>query len=280
MDCRAGLLDLCGGLDRSRDARYCDRGGDHDWVWRSSVDPQEAGVTHGSQLQVQIYVNRRSGDLTEAVLGALPSLARQTRKICWTVPLEHEGFAEPKDEAFLRAVGWGDLAAELAEFWPARGPVWDALAVAVLPDRRPGVVLAEGKSYPEEFRGVGAKAGDVSRDKISNAIAATQHWLGAEEAPDLWLGDLYQSANRLAHLYWLREVAQVEAWLVYLLFTDDYTHRAASREEWDEAIPLVDEDLGLASHSEIAGHTYLPALAAEELTHAPERATPRLAPST
>jgi hypothetical protein len=232
-------------------------------------------MTHGSQLQVQIYVNRRSGDLTEAVLGALPSLARETRKICWTVPLEHENYAEPKDEAFLGAVGYADLAPKLAEFWPARGPVWDGLAVAILPDRRPGVVLAEGKSYPEEFRSGGTKAGDVSRERISSAIAATQQWLGVEKAPHLWLDDLYQSANRLAHLYWLREIAGVEAWLVHLLFTDDHTHRPATREEWEETLPSVDRDLGLTSQSEFAAHTYLPTLAPEELNREPARAVTR-----
>src|SRR5205823_2896442 len=102
-----------------------------DWLRHRRIDPEEAGVTHGSQLQIQIYVNRRSGDLTEAVLDALPSLASRTRKICWTVPLEHEAFAEPQDDDFLRAVGYGELASKLAEFWPARGPVWDALALAV-----------------------------------------------------------------------------------------------------------------------------------------------------
>ena len=231
-------------------------------------------MTHGSQLQVQIYANRRSGDLTKAVLDALPSLASETRKICWTVPLEHEGYAEPKDEAFLRAVGYGDLAQELAKFWPAGGPVWDALAVVVFPDRRPGILLAEGKSYPSEFRGGGTKAGEVAREKISQAIASTQRWLCVDDVADLWLGDLYQSANRLAHLYWLREVAKVEAWLVHLLFTDDYTHRGASREEWDRDLPLIDQQLGLVSQTAWAGHAYLPALAPEELTRRAERAVP------
>jgi hypothetical protein len=231
-------------------------------------------VTHGSQLQVQIYVNRRSGDLTKAVLDRLPSLAAETRKICWTVPLESEGFAEPQDQGFLNAVGYGDLAPELAEFWPARGPVWDALALAVFPNRRPGIVLAEGKSYPGEFRSGGTKAGDVAREKISRAIASTQRWLGVEENPDLWLGDLFQSANRLAHLYWLREVARVDAWLVHLLFTNDHTHRAASREEWEAETPSVDRDLGLLSDCEFADHAYLPALAQEELTRQPRPAAP------
>ena len=64
----------------------------------------------------------------------------------------------------------------------------------------------------------------------------------------------------------------MEAWLVHLLFTDDSTHRGASREEWDEALPQIDRDLGLTSRSEWAGHAYLPALAPEELTRTPAAA--------
>ena len=225
-----------------------------------------AGMTHGSQLQVQTYVNRFPGELTGAVLEALPSLAKRTRRVLWTAPLEAEAFAEPQDTAFLSAVGRGDLSDELRTFWPAGGPVWDALAVAVFDSGPPGVVLAEGKAHPHEFSGPGSKATEPARAQISKALAATQRWLGLAENPEAWLGPLYQSANRLAHLYWLREVVNVEAWLVHLVFLDDHTHKATSQAEWDEALPKIDHELGLARRSEFAWHAFLPALAADELS--------------
>jgi hypothetical protein len=206
--------------------------------------PIESAPARGSKLQVQIYVNRQPGDLSEAVLAALPSLAKRTRKISWTVPLEHEGYAEPKDRDFLRAIGYEDFVNDLSSFWPARGPVWDALGLAIFPRDRPGVILAEGKSYPRELYGDGTKASPSSRARIAKAIHWTQEQLGLPPDPEPWLGDLYQTANRLADLCWLRD-RRVEAWLVHLLFLEDHTHVAASQEEWNRALHVADAALGL-----------------------------------
>ena len=84
--------------------------------------------------------------------------------------------------------------------------------------------------------------------------------LGVRGEPEAWLGALYQSANRYAHLYWLREKGGVEPWLVHLLFTDDHTHRPATREEWEKALPAVERDLRLDEREvRWAGHAFLPA---------------------
>jgi len=52
----------------------------------------------------------------------------------------------------------------------------------------------------------------------------------------------------------------------------DYTTTYMSRDGWEEALPQIDKELGMASQSKFAGHAYLPALAAEELERTPERA--------
>ena len=82
----------------------------------------------GSQLQIQIYVNRRQEELSLAVLNALRSLASLSPRLRWVSPLEKNRFIEYKDVHFLRAVGLGYLAGKLSEFWPKGGPNWDALA--------------------------------------------------------------------------------------------------------------------------------------------------------
>ena len=235
--------------------------------WSEAPSRQTA---RGSRLQVQTYVNRRAGALSQAVLERFPDLAAERPKICWTAPLEHEAFAEPRDGEFLRAVGYADLAAELGAFWPARGPVWDALAIAVFPTGRPGVVLAEGKSYPDELLGPGTQAGELSRARIAEAIASTQRWLRLPEAPEEWLADGYQTANRLAHLYWLREVAGVPAWFVHVLFTDDHTHQAVSRESWEAALAGFKRSMKLDGRdTPYAAEVFLPALDPRELTRPP-----------
>jgi hypothetical protein len=225
----------------------------------------------GSQLQVQLYVERHSDELTKAVLDQVPDLAERADTLEWRAPLP-PSFDEPRDVAFLRALDLEHLAAALSEFWPSRGPVWDALAVVRLRGGGAGVLLCEGKSHPAEVYGGGTKATERSRTKIAQALEATQTWLGVPPRAELWMdplrpdqpghSSLYQSANRYAHLYWLRELQGIEAWLVHLLFVDDPTYGTTSRAEWDRALPAVEEDLGLAGkHVPFAAHVFLPGLA-------------------
>ena len=80
----------------------------------------------GSQLQIQIYVNRRSEELSQKVFEGLPGLASLHPRLNWVSPLENDRFVEYQDVAFLKACGLEHLSAELKAFWPRRGPVWKA----------------------------------------------------------------------------------------------------------------------------------------------------------
>lgn len=51
----------------------------------------------------------------------------------------------------------------------------------------------------------------------------TKHFLQAEPGCD-WTERFYQYANRLAFLYFLREVNGIEAYLVFLYFLNDPHH--------------------------------------------------------
>ena len=199
----------------------------------------------GSQLQIQIYVNRRSEELSRGVLRALPSLASLKARLTWVSPLEAEKFAEYQDRAFLAAVGLEHLARSLSNFWPPGGPVWDALAAVEIPGAAEsnGVVLVEAKSYPREICGSGCGAKLQSLKLIEAALSQTKRWLGVAEDVD-WKGRLYQSANRLAHLCFFREIVGVPAWLVNIYFLRD-PRRPTRIEEWEEALPQVKEKLGL-----------------------------------
>lgn len=100
----------------------------------------------GSQLQTQLWVNRRTAGLDEALREALPVLANAS--FDWRSPLAADRYAEFGDRAFLRRVDLDEHAAGLKAFWPAGGPHWDALATVSQPDSgRPGVLLVEGKSW-------------------------------------------------------------------------------------------------------------------------------------
>jgi hypothetical protein len=222
-----------------------------DYEWPPTMTESQARVDDsgrayaGSQLQIQIYVNRRLDELSRHVLRALPSVASRGAHIRWVSPLESDRFTEYQDQAFLRAVGLEHLAVALRTFWPRGGPVWDALAV-VETARTPGwrgVLLVEAKSHVREVYGGGCKASERSRKAIEAALELTKRWLGASPDSD-WTGALYQSANRLAHLYFFREVAKVPAWLVNIYFFDD-PHSPTSREEWKVALGQVKGELAL-----------------------------------
>ena len=203
----------------------------------------------GSQLQIQLWVNRRSRELTQAVLAVLPSLASLGPRIRWVSPLEGTRFAEYQDREFLRAVALKRCAPQLSRFWPRGGPVWDALA-AVETARTPdcgGVLLVEAKSHVSEVYSGGCKASARSRKRIEEALKSTKRWLGASSDSD-WTGALYQSANRLAHLYFFREVVGVPAWLINVNFIND-PHSPTSRAEWEVALVGIKAQLGLAGIS-------------------------------
>lgn len=183
-----------------------------------------------------------------------------------------DGYEEYRDRAFLDRVGLGGHAADLREFWPQGGPVWDGLAVLHTTAGRPQVLLVEGKSYPKERygRGCQARPGSPSRALIERSLAWTQSVLGVEDrtAAD-WCGPLYQTANRLAHVYWLRSLG-VRAWLVHLLFVAD-SRSPTSTVEWEAAIARADEEIGIGDlRLEFAAHVLLPAGRRNELVRSPD----------
>ena len=106
-----------------------------------------------------------------------------------------------------------------------------------------GVVLVEAKSNLSEVYGNGCQASAKSRKQIEAALGRTKRWLDVPELLD-WTGPLYQMANRLAHLYFFREIVRVPAWLVNVYFVDD-PHSPTALEDWRLALSDVKTELGL-----------------------------------
>ena len=199
----------------------------------------------GSQLQIQIYANRRQEELSQGILEALPLLASLNPRLRWVSPLEKEKFAEYKDRKFLKAIGYEHVAGKLRAFWPLRGPNWDALAAVEFQNTAgpQGVILVEAKSHPKEISASKCRAGAKSRRKIEAALQQAKSWLGVKDSVD-WTGPLYQSANRLAHLYFFREIVKIPAWLVNIYFLND-PHTRTTLAEWHVARAAVKDELGL-----------------------------------
>lgn len=192
---------------------------------------------------------------------ALPPRLRELgAHIRWVSPLAEDDYAEYCDAEFCRAVGLGDFVGELANFWPPGGPSWDALATISDSDGRihPGVILVEAKSHIPEIYGDGCQAGPDSRGLIEKALATAKQWSGASTDAD-WTGPLYQSANRLAHLYFIRERLKRPAWLVNIYFINDEIG-PADEDAWKAELKKVKASLGLTSKVPFTIDLFLPAL--------------------
>jgi hypothetical protein len=197
-----------------------------------------AGRAHaGSQRQMQFYVNERPLVLQQAISDAF----KTTLHLRWVSPLASDRYKEKKDSAFLQALGFSKYCEDLKRFWPNGGPVWDALAR--VENGTAGVLLVEAKSHVPEIAGSGCGAvADSSICKIEQAIADTKGWLNVDPQAD-WKGKFYQSANRMCHLYFFREILQIDARLVNVYFTDD-PHGPTSKGDWETGIAGVSKSLG------------------------------------
>ena len=200
--------------------------------------PQPAG-TKGSLKWMQRAVHRAPGLLQPATLPPLR----------WVSPLADDGYAEYRDAAFLDRLGLGRLSPDLAAFWPRRGPQWDGLAVF-----EDGVVLAEAKAHVPELGSPPSAAGPQSLIRICDAFAQVQAALGL--APRDWHRQFYQYANRLAHLWWLRDCG-VNAHLVLIGFVgDDAVQGPKQATDWQAAYRRADTALGLPATVSLMPHIH------------------------
>ncbi len=202
-------------------------------------------ASRGSQRQVQDYVEQRPDLLSAAILDHLPPAYKaRGASLRWVSPLAADGYLEYRDAAFLDRLGLAAHAPALASFWPKGGAVWDALGLLRLPGEPEAVVLVEAKSYIREIYGNGCQASPGPRVRIEHALADTRAWCGAA-ATEAWTGRLYQYANRLAHLYWFREIVRYPAWLVQLSFVDDPIG-PTSAAQWQAETQSIYRELGLS----------------------------------
>jgi hypothetical protein len=78
-------------------------------------------------------------------------------------------------------------------------------------------------------------------------------------SPDAdWLGRLYQSANRLASLYFLREIGRIDAFLAKVHFTGE-PHSPATRQDRGGCIRAASEQPGIASPVPCSASVFLEA---------------------
>ncbi len=193
----------------------------------------------GSQKWVQHVVNHCPQVLNEAIAARLKLPDAET--ILWRSPLTGDAYAEYQDQAFLDLLGIELTRVPLADFWPTRGPVWDALGKS----QSGAMFLVEAKSHIAEIVSPATAASQRSKDFISSSLQQCKDYLNCRSELD-WTGRFYQYTNRLAHLYLLRVLNGVPAYLVFLHFVNDEEMNGPdSEEEWKGAIDLLHAFLGI-----------------------------------
>ena len=189
----------------------------------------------GSQRWLQVAVNRCPGIIDGAIADTVGLAPGET--IQWVSPLESDGFREYRDNPFLDRIGITLDSRPLGKSWPRRGPQWDGLATTS--DGR--CLLIEAKANIPEFNSVPSHASPASLQRIQASFAETRAFLRIRSKVD-WSDCFYQYANRIAHLYLLRELNKVDATLVFVYFSGDDTvpgREPVSREGWQAAIYLA-----------------------------------------
>ena len=207
----------------------------------------ECAAPRGSQRWLQLAVNRCPNLIDDAIIEALG--LGQDETIEWLSPLESDCFREYQDKAFLKRLGIApqQLSLPVKHFWPKRGPVWDALA-KTSGGRR---LLIEAKANIPEFDSSPTGATGKSLSQIKKSLKETRHFLRISSKTD-WTRCFYQYANRLAHLYYLRELNKLDATLIFVYFVNDDTvqgKKPVSREGWEAAIDLATHHLGIGTNS-------------------------------
>jgi len=208
-------------------------------------------ASKGSQLHLQNLVNDYPEYLNCLILSNSPSLRTYAAKHPkWVSPLASDDYTEYQDKPFLEAIGFPKLSHKLADFWPPGGPVWDSLATVEGKSSSRGVILLEAKSHILELPNpsYACKATGKSLEKIKSSLATVKRELKVKHNID-WLGEYYQYANRLAHLYFLTIVGQVPTWMVFLYFVGDVEQNGPSNVvEWTASIDQIHDKLGLPEY--------------------------------
>ena len=206
-------------------------------------------ASRGSQLHLQNLVNDDPEYLNCLIFSSSASLCTYAATHPkWVSPLASDNYTEYQDQSFLKVIGLLQLSDKLSKFWPSGGPVWDALATFECKNGNSGVILLEAKSYIRELEGPGCQARGKGRAQIDRSLATVKRLLGVQTTAD-WMGEFYQYANRLAHLYFLNIVAEVPTWMVFLYFVGDIEQDGPSTIiEWIPALNEVKNKLSLPEH--------------------------------
>ena len=197
----------------------------------------------GSLKWIQHYINEYPYLLNIPINKFLGSESEST--IEWLSPRADDDYSEYRDQAFLDLLGISIRLSnvKLKDFWPPRGPQWDALGRV----EGNAYFLVEAKANVSEIISSSKAKSTTAKALIKKSLNKTRSYLKLNPHFDLTRG-FYQYFNRLAHLYLLRTLNHIPAYLVFIYFVNDQTNIPTSREEWNGALRLMSSLLGNNQH--------------------------------
>ena len=197
--------------------------------------------TKGSLSWIQHVVN----ECPDALNNPIKSFLHDNRELTieWLSPRVDDDYSEYRDQAFLDLLGIRLGKKRLKDFWPSRGPQWDALGRI----KGKAYFLVEAKAHISEFISSSQAKSPASKSLIRKSLKETGAYLKLNRQVDLTEG-FYQYCNRLAHLYLLRTLNKIPAYLVFVYFINDHTHIPTSKDEWNGALQLMHTLLSTHSH--------------------------------
>jgi len=198
--------------------------------------------TQRSEHWLRVAVNEHQEMLNSRISSLFGWSADE--RITWLSPVRSDEYAEYFDQEFLDKLGVSQLKVPLTDFWPRSGPRWDGLAKT----ESGKLILVEAKAYIEEAVEYGTRARLEPRKNIRRALTKARKAYRAAKGAR-WEFPFYQYANRLAHLYFLRELNGLDAYLLFLYFADarDVPHPCTAQ-HWQGAVRLIEKCLGLGTH--------------------------------
>lgn len=204
--------------------------------------------SHGSLKNLQIAINEKKKYLDYKI----SKVVGRQLKIDWRSPLKSDDYAEYSDEDFLKKLGILDqMKYPLRYFWPNNGPHWDALGVS-----GDEIILVEAKANIPEMISLGTRARSESKRKIRSSLEEVKKYLNINHSID-WTGAFYQYINRIAHLYYLREINGIKAILLFIYFINDKTvNGPKNKSEWLGATQTMECYLGLSKEHKLRKYIY------------------------
>jgi hypothetical protein len=198
--------------------------------------------TSKSEFWLRKLINNNPNILNEHLLNN--HIISKNDSIEWLSPISSDDYAEYYDDEFLDrlAIDKNKLLIPLIDFWPKSGPRWDGLGKT----NTNKYFLIEAKAHIEEAvdYSTGAKS-KMSIDLIKNSIDKAKDFY-SDNKKAYWQMPFYQYANRLAHLYYLKELNHINAFVIFIYFCNaSDVAKPTNEDEWNGHIRTIEKVFAL-----------------------------------